>query len=54
MRIDIKEIKGELSQLCEDYINILNKMKDDKIINKDLYQKCVLNKIDYLEITKKL
>ena len=39
MSIDIKDIKGELSQLCEDYINILNKMKDDKIINKDLYQK---------------
>ena len=54
MSIDIKDIKGELSQLCENDLNILNKMKDDKIINKDLYQKCVLNKIDFLEITKKL
>lgn len=54
MSIDIKEIKGELNQLCEDYINILNKMKDNKIINSDIYCKCTLNKVTFLENNKNL
>lgn len=49
MSIDIKEIKEELDQLCKDYIDIANKMKNKEIINDDIYLKCVSNKIEFLE-----
>ncbi|MEG1410682.1 MAG: hypothetical protein RSD36_12665 [Terrisporobacter sp.] len=49
MSIDIKEIKGELNQLCEEYINIITKMKNENIINRDTYHKCISNKVDFLE-----
>ncbi|MGL5641102.1 MAG: hypothetical protein ACRDDM_02470 [Paraclostridium sp.] len=49
MSIDIKEIKGELNQLCEEYISIITKMKNENIINSDLYNKCISSKVDFLE-----
>lgn len=49
MSIDIKEIKEELDQLCKDYIDIANKMKNKEIINDNIYLKCVSNKIEFLE-----
>lgn len=52
--MNINEIKGELEQLCKDYINIINKMKENYIINEDMYIKCTSNKIEFLEIKGKL
>lgn len=49
MSIDIKEIKEELDQLCKDYVDIVSKMKNNKIINDDIYLNCVSNKIEFLE-----
>ncbi|MCB5942742.1 hypothetical protein LJB68_14540 [bacterium 210820-DFI.6.52] len=49
MSIDINEIKEELDQLCKDYVDIVSKMKNNKIINDDIYLNCVFNKIEFLE-----
>lgn len=49
MSIDINEIKEELDQLCKDYVDIVSKMKNKKIINDDIYLNCVSNKIEFLE-----
>lgn len=49
MSIDINEIKEELDQLCKDYLDIVSKMKNNKIINDDIYLNCVSNKIEFLE-----
>lgn len=49
MSIDIKKIKEELEQLCKDYIDIASKMKNNEMINEDIYLKCVSNKIEFLE-----
>ncbi|EQK48867.1 MULTISPECIES: hypothetical protein [Paraclostridium] len=49
MSIDINEIKEELDQLCKDYVDIVSKMKNNKIINDDIYLNCVSNKIEFLE-----
>ncbi|MGG2469112.1 hypothetical protein ACOV1W_15385 [Paraclostridium bifermentans] len=49
MSIDINEIKEELDQLCKDYVDIVSKMKNNKIINDDIYLNCVCNKIEFLE-----
>ncbi|MDV8115804.1 hypothetical protein R3379_42520 [Bacillus sp. BAU-SS-2023] len=49
MSIDISEIKEELDQLCKDYVDIVSKMKNNKIINDDIYLNCVSNKIEFLE-----
>ena len=50
MSIDINEIKEELDQLCKDYVDIVSKMKNNKIINDDIYLNCVSNKIVVLLI----
>lgn len=49
MSIDINEIKEELDQLCKDYVDIVSKMKNNKIINDDIYLNCISNKIEFLE-----
>ncbi|CEP81512.1 hypothetical protein QJR30_00015 [Paraclostridium sordellii] len=54
MNIEIKDIKEDLNHLCQEYINIITKMKDEDIINSDLYNKCTSSKIDFLEKTKSL
>ncbi|WP_373600637.1 hypothetical protein [Paraclostridium bifermentans] len=54
MRININEIKEDLNQLCKDYINIINKMKENNIINNETYVKCMSNKIEFLETKEKL
>lgn len=49
MNIDIEEIKGELNQLCKDYVGILNDMKDNNIINDDIFNTCAVNKIIFFQ-----
>ncbi|MGL4796494.1 MAG: hypothetical protein ACRDB0_06000 [Paraclostridium sp.] len=49
MNIDVEQIKGELNQLCRDYVGILNEMKEHNIINHDTYDECTANKIVFFQ-----
>lgn len=54
MSIDIKEIKEELNQLCNTYIDIVSEMKKEGIINNNTYSDCVSKKIEFLQKNKML
>ncbi|CEI74346.1 MULTISPECIES: hypothetical protein [Romboutsia] len=43
------DIKKELKSLCADYVNILEKLKKEKIISEETYNTCSLKKISFLE-----
>ena len=45
----IEEVKDELRQLCTDYLNILQELKNKKIISEDLFEKYSINKKTFLE-----
>lgn len=46
---DIEEIKADLKQLCIDYVDILGKMKAEKIISEEVYNECTSKKIFFLD-----
>jgi hypothetical protein len=46
---DIEEIKAELKQLCTDYVDILDRMKQEKIISQEVYNECTSKKIFFLD-----
>lgn len=43
------EVKKELKELCSEYINILEKLKEEQIINEETFEICSSNKISFLE-----
>ena len=45
----IEEVKDELKQLCTDYLNILQELKNQEIINEELFEKYSVNKKSFLE-----
>ena len=45
----IEEVKDELKQLCTDYLNILQELKNKEIIDEDLFKKYSINKKSFLE-----
>jgi len=45
----IEEVKDELRQLCTDYLNILQELKNQEIINEELFEKYSVNKKSFLE-----
>ena len=45
----IEEVKDELRQLCTDYLNILQELKKQEIINEELFEKYSVNKKSFLE-----
>ena len=45
----IEEVKDELKQLCTDYLNILQELKKQEIINEELFEKYSVNKKSFLE-----
>ena len=45
----IEEVKDELKELCTDYLNILQELKDKEIINEELFEKYSINKKSFLE-----
>lgn len=49
MYSNINEVKKELKELCMEYVNILETLKNENIITEDTYEKCTSNKIIFLE-----
>jgi len=45
----MEEIKKELQELCNEYLNILDNLKNDDIISQDTYDKCSEQKVSFLE-----
>ncbi|MGL5330387.1 MAG: hypothetical protein ACRDD7_14045 [Peptostreptococcaceae bacterium] len=45
----IEEIKKELDQLCEEYVNALEGLKNKKEISEDTFEKCVSSKVLFLD-----
>ena len=45
----LEEVKDELNKLCTDYLNILQQLKDQKIINEETFKMCSINKKSFLE-----
>ena len=45
----IEEVKDELKQLCTDYLNILQELKNKEIISEELFEKYSVNKKSFLE-----
>ncbi len=44
-----EDIKKELQQLCNEYLGILEKLKDEDIINKETFDLCSCSKLSFLE-----
>ncbi len=44
-----EDVKKELQQLCNDYLDILQRLKDEDIINKETFDLCSLSKKIFLE-----
>lgn len=44
-----EKVKKELQQLCNDYLDILKRLKDEDIINKETFDSCSLSKKIFLE-----
>lgn len=44
-----EDVKKELQQLCNDYLDMLQRLKDENIINKDTFDLCSLTKKAFLE-----
>ncbi|MBS5788664.1 MAG: hypothetical protein KIC98_12245 [Clostridioides difficile] len=49
MYSSMEEIKKELQELCNEYLNILDNLKNDDIISQDTYDKCSEQKVSFLE-----
>ena len=45
----LEEVKDELNKLCTDYLNILQQLKKQKIINEETFKMCSINKKSFLE-----
>ena len=45
----VEEVKDELKKLCTDYLNILQELKNNEIINEEMFNTCSLNKRIFLE-----
>lgn len=48
-KMKLEEIKEELQQLCTDYLDILQHLKNQKIISEETFNICSLNKNSFLE-----
>ncbi|MBU5308632.1 hypothetical protein NSA24_10795 [Clostridioides mangenotii] len=49
MYSSMEEIKKELQELCNEYLTILDNLKNDDIISQDTYDKCSEQKVSFLE-----
>ena len=45
----VEEVKDELKKLCTDYLNILQKLKDQEIISEEMFKNYSINKKSFLE-----
>lgn len=49
MYSSIDDVKKELKELCSEYVNILEELKQEDIITKETFEICSSNKISFLE-----
>lgn len=49
MYSNTEDIKKELKQLCIDYLDILQRLKDEDIINKETFELCSHSKRIFIE-----
>ncbi|MGX4601642.1 hypothetical protein [Faecalimicrobium sp. JNUCC 81] len=49
MYSSIEDVKKELKELCSEYVNILEKLREEKIINKETFEICSSSKVLFLE-----
>ena len=49
MYSSIDDVKKELKELCSEYVNILEKLKEEEIITKETFDTCSSNKVLFLE-----
>ncbi|MGL6107809.1 hypothetical protein [Romboutsia sp.] len=45
----IEDVNKELKELCSDYLNILQHLKKEGIINQDTFEACADKKLLFLE-----
>lgn len=46
---NIEDVKKELDQLCEEYIEVLKNLKNKNIISKDTFDECISSKVVFLD-----
>lgn len=49
MHSDISKIKSDLENLCNEYVKILEKLKEDGIVTDEVFEKCTSVKTSFLE-----
>ena len=49
MYSNIDDVKKELKELCLEYVTILEKLKDEKMITEETFEKCSSQKKIFLE-----
>lgn len=47
--MSMENIRKELKELCKEYVSILENLKNNDIITDDEFEKCVNNKILFIE-----
>ena len=45
----VEEVKEELKELCTDYLNILQQLKNEELISEETFKVCSINKNSFLE-----
>ena len=50
MYSNIDDVKKELKELCLEYVTILEKLKDEKMITEETFEKCSSQKKIFLEL----
>ncbi|WP_173399951.1 hypothetical protein [[Clostridium] dakarense] len=49
MYSSIEDVKKELRELCSEYVNILERLREEQIINKETFEICSSSKVLFLE-----
>lgn len=46
---NIEDIKKDLEKLCEEYVDVLEGLKNKKEISEDTFERCVSSKVLFLD-----
>lgn len=49
MYSSMDDVKKELKELCNEYVNILERLKEENVINKETFEICSSSKVLFLE-----
>lgn len=44
-----EDVKKELKELCSEYLNILERLREENVINKETFDICSSSKVLFLE-----